>query len=89
MILRGNKLNGVNFRRQHTIGNYTIDFCSVKKKLVIELDGNQHLEQSEYDIGRTAYLESLGYQVIRFWNNQVMNDIESVIRSIEIVLNDE
>ena len=89
MILRGNKLNGVNFRRQHTIGNYIIDFCSVKKKLVIELDGNQHLEQSKYDIGRTAYLESLGYQVIRFWNNQVMNDIESVIRSIEIVLNDE
>ena len=87
--LRGNKLNGVSFRRQHAIGKYIVDFCSVKMKLIIELDGNQHMEQSEYDIARSIYLESLGYKVMRFWNSQVMNDIEGVIRSIEIVLNDE
>ena len=84
--LRGNKLHGVNFRRQHAIGRYIPDFCSVKEKLIIELDGSQHLEQKEYDAERTKYLESQGYRVIRFWNNQVMNDIEAVVRAITIAL---
>ena len=86
--LRGDKLNGVNFRRQHAIGNYIVDFVSIKRKLVIELDGSQHLEQADYDVERTEYLESQGYKVVRFWNNQVMNDINGVIRAIELVLND-
>ena len=81
-FLRGNKLDGVNFRRQHAIGKYIVDFCSLKKKLVVELDGSQHLEQEEHDQGRTLYLKSEGYRVIRFWNNQVMNDIEGVIKTI-------
>jgi very-short-patch-repair endonuclease len=89
LALRGNKLNGVNFRRQHALGKYIIDFVSVKKKLAIELDGSQHLQQSDYDIQRSAYLESLGYKVMCFWNNQVMNDIEAVIHSIDAALNDE
>jgi very-short-patch-repair endonuclease len=89
IALRGNKLNGVNFRRQHAIGKYIVDFCALKKKLAIELDGSQHLEQSEYDIQRTAYLESQGYKVLRFWNEQVGKDIESVIHSIEVVLDQE
>jgi len=84
--LRGNKLNGVNFRRQHAIGSYIVDFCSIKAKLIIELDGNQHLEQEEYDLERTAYLESQGYKVVRFWNNDVMNDINGVIHAIEFAL---
>ncbi len=84
--LRGNKLNGVNFRRQHAIGNYIPDFCSPKAKLIIELDGSQHLEQEEYDKERTKFLESQGYKVIRFWNNQVMNDIDGVIRAIIFAL---
>lgn len=63
--LRNNQL-GVNFRRQHAIGNYIPDFCSPKAKLIIELDGSQHLEQEEYDKERTEYLESQGYKVIRF-----------------------
>jgi len=70
-VLRGNKLNGVNFRRQHALGNFIPDFVSIKRKLIIELDGSQHLEQAEYDVERTRYFESLGYKVIRFWNNQV------------------
>ena len=53
-------MNGVHFRRQHAIGNYIIDFVCVKRKLAIELDGSQHLEQDEYDIQRTAIVESLG-----------------------------
>ena len=84
--LRGDKLNGVNFRRQHAIGNYIVDFVSIKKKLVIELDGSQHLEQEAYDIERTRYLESQGYKVVRFWNNQVENDINGVFQAIEFAL---
>ena len=79
--LRNDQL-GVNFRRQHAVGNYIPDFCSPKAKLIIELDGSHHLEQEEYDEERTRYFESQGYQVIRFWNNQVMNDIEGVIKAI-------
>jgi len=73
---------GVTFRRQHAIGNYIPDFCSPKARLIIELDGSQHMEQEGYDQERTEYLETKGFKVLRFWNNSVMNDIESVIRAI-------
>jgi len=85
-FLRGDKLDGVNFRRQHAIGKYIVDFCSLKKKLVIELDGSQHLEQEEYDQERTLYLESQGYGVIRFWNDQVLNDMEGVIKAVNFAV---
>src|SRR5262245_50000414 len=81
--LRGKQLNGVSFRRQHAIGNYIPDFVSIKHKLIIELDGGQHVELEEYDSNRTEYFESLGYKVIRFWNNDVIKDIESAIREIQ------
>ena len=86
--LRGDKLEGINFRRQHAIENYIVDFCSPKAKLIIELDGSQHLDQQEYDAERTKYLEEQGYKVIpqgddvRFWNNQIMNDMNGVILAI-------
>ena len=73
---------GVTFRRQHAVGNYIPNFSSPKAKIIIELDGSQHLQQREYDAERTKYLESQGYKVIRFWNNDVIKDIESVIRAI-------
>ena len=84
--LRGNKLHGINFRRQHAIGRYIVDFVSIKHKLVIELDACQYLKQEEQDIGRTQYLKSQGYKVIRFWNDKVMNDMNGVIRAIELTL---
>jgi len=84
--LRGDKLNGVNFRRQHAIGNYIVDFVSIKEKLIIELDGSQHLEQVQYDIERTRYLESQGYKVVRFWNNQVENDLNGVIQKLDEIM---
>ena len=62
--LRGDKLNGVNFRRQHAIGSFIVDFASIKNKLVIELDGSQHLEQEDYDIERTNHLESQGDSIL-------------------------
>jgi len=73
---------GVQFRRQHAIGDYIVDFCSPRRKLIIELDGSQHLDQAEYDLERTQYLETKGYRVLRFWNNDVMNDIEIVLNTI-------
>jgi very-short-patch-repair endonuclease len=80
---------GVTFRRQHAIGNYIPDFVCIEKKLIIELDGSQHLEQEEYDEERTKYLNSLGYKVIRFWNNDVTNNIDGVILAIIHALENE
>ncbi len=80
---------GFNFRRQHAIGNYITDFCSPKAKLIIELDGSQHLDQKEYDEARTKYLELRGYQVLRFWNHEVMNHIDEVLNVIWKVLREE
>jgi very-short-patch-repair endonuclease len=87
--LRAHRMKDVHFRNQHAIGNYIVDFCSPRKKLIIELDGSQHMEQVEYDAERTKFLEAKGYRVLRFWNNEVMNDIEGVLRAIEIALEEE
>ncbi|MCP4139869.1 MAG: endonuclease domain-containing protein [Chloroflexi bacterium] len=83
--LKKNQL-GFRFRRQHAIGNFIVDFCCVKKKIIIELDGSQHLDMQEYDEDRRAYLKSRGYHVICFWNNDVMNDIQAVILAITYAL---
>jgi very-short-patch-repair endonuclease len=81
-------MGDVHFRNQHAIGNYIVDFCAARKKLIIELDGSQHLEQAEYDEERTKYLETRGYKVLRFWNNDVMNQLETVLQTIRNALND-
>lgn len=78
-VLRMHQLNGVHFRRQHAIGPYFVDFCAPRQKLIIELDGSQHLDQQEYDSERTAYLEVKGYRVLRFWNNEVMENLDGVV----------
>src|SRR5688572_33127890 len=80
--LRSHRMGNVHFRNQHAIGNYVVDFCAPRKKLIIELDGSQHMEQEEYDRERTVSLQSKGYTVLRFWNSDVMNDLDSVIRAI-------
>ena len=80
--LRSHRLDEGGFRRQHAIGNYIVDFCAPRQKLIIELDGSQHLGLEEYDAERTAFLKSKGYQVIRFWNKDVMKDIEGVVKVI-------
>ena len=81
--LRAHRLAGTHFRRQHAIGSYIVDFCAPRIKLVIELDGGQHLDQEEYDQKRTAFLESMGFQVLRFWNNEVLGDIVDVMKVID------
>ena len=80
--IRCKQINGVKFRRQHAIGPYIADFYAPSRKLIIELDGSQHMEQKEYDAQRTEFLESKGYRVLRFWNNEMMNDLEGVIMRI-------
>ena len=80
--LRNNQL-GFKFRRQQVIGSNIVDFCCLDKKLVIEVDGEIHKHQKEYDAARTAELESIGYKVIRFDNNRVYADIENVINEIK------
>ena len=84
--LRRNQLNDTAFRRQHAIGPYIADFCALKAKLVVELDGSQHLDTAEHDARRTEYLESRGYRVLRFWNSDVMNDLDDVLRAIAAAL---
>ena len=87
--LRAHRTADVHFRNQHAIGNYVVDCCAPRRKLIVELGGSQHLEEGEYDEERTIYLESKGYKVLRFWNNQVMNDIDGVIRAIILALEPE
>ena len=84
--LRAHQMGNIHFRNQHAIGNYIVDFCAPRKKLIIELDGSQHLEQEEYDKDRTGFLESKGYRVLRFWNNDVMNNIDEVLQLIWTIL---
>ena len=78
-FLRAHRANDVHFRRQHAIGHYIVDFCSPRQKLVIEVDGSQHIDQQEYDQQRTEFLQSRGYRVLRFWNSDVLKDIEGVM----------
>jgi very-short-patch-repair endonuclease len=80
--LRAHQMGDVHFRNQHAIGNYMVDFCAPRKKLIIELDGSQHLDQQEYDEERTKYLEARGYRVLRFWNNHVLNNMDAVLKTI-------
>lgn len=77
---------GVKFRRQFGVGSYILDFYCFEKKVAIELDGAQHLEQKEYDKKRTAYLSSQGIKVVRFWNEDVRKNLESVLLKINSVI---
>jgi very-short-patch-repair endonuclease len=65
-----------------------VDFVCLEAKLVIEIDGGQHLDQMNYDQNRTGYLESLGFNVIRFWNNEVLQEIDAVLNAIYFALAD-
>ena len=82
--LRNHQLDGIGFRQQHAIGDTIVDICSPRKKLIVELDGSQHLETVESDAERTAFLESKGYKVIRFFNHEVNENIEGVLQKIRL-----
>ena len=82
--LRGSNLAGHKFSRQIAIGPFIGDLVCRRAKLIVELDGGHH--DTEADDRRTRWLETQGYRVIRFWNNQVMNDMDSVVRQIAATL---
>ncbi len=82
--LRNKQIDNVKFRRQQPIGNYIVDFVSFQKKIIIELDGGQHNEPKEIlnDVDRDRYLIDAGYRILRFWNNVVLNNVDSVLDCI-------
>ncbi|MBS0546292.1 MAG: DUF559 domain-containing protein [Proteobacteria bacterium] len=80
--LRGGKIPGARFRRQVPIGGYIADFACLKNKLVIELDGSQHVERADYDQTRTAFLKAQQFRVLRFWNGQIFSERDAVIETI-------
>ena len=82
--LKAKKLNGRRFQKQHSIDNFIVDFYCASEKLIIELDGQVHMNSSatENDENRTAHIESLGFTVIRFENKMVFNHLESVLKEI-------
>ena len=82
--LRKKQLEGVKFRRQQPIGSYIVDFVSFERKLVVEIDGGQHNEDTirEEDEARTALIKGKGYRVLRFWDNEVLTNIEGVLEKI-------
>ena len=84
-ILRNHQFYGFEIRRQYPISDYIVDFICRSKKIIIEIDGGQHNEDDNknYDLERTKFLESLGYKVIRFWNNDIDNNIEGVYKEMQ------
>lgn len=87
-LLRNRQLWGWKFRRQHPVGPYIADFVCLEKKVVIEVDGGQHGENEDADWRRTSYLNKMGYQVLRFWNHEVLQEIDAVMDTIFDTLED-
>ncbi|MHB1398362.1 MAG: endonuclease domain-containing protein [Trichloromonadaceae bacterium] len=80
--LRGKRLNGLKFRRQEQIGRYIADFVCYEKGIIIEADGGQHAVEKKMDEDRTSWLNSQGFRVLRFWNHEILTNLEGVVASI-------
>lgn len=85
--LRAGRMNGWKFRRQVSIQRYIVDFVCPSARLVIEVDGSQHADNTQYDDTRTKFLQSEGYRVLRFWNNEVLMATDVVCEQILSALN--
>jgi len=84
--LRGRRLAGARFRRQHTLGPYVLDFCCAEHRLVVEVDGSVHNAHRAYDEARTEHLQAHGYRVLRVGNDEVMSDLDGVLAHIAAAL---
>jgi very-short-patch-repair endonuclease len=84
-LLRNRQLGGAKFRRQQPIGSFIADFVCQEHRLIIEADGGQHAE-SATDAARTEFLERVGYRVLRFWNNDILNNMDGVAEVISVAL---
>ena len=80
--LRDRRLFGIKFRRQEPLGAYVVDFVSYEKRLIVELDGGQHMENANYDAKRDAWLCAQGFDVARYWNNDVTSNLDGVLEDI-------
>ena len=80
--LRRRQLGGCYFRRQAPIGDYIVDFACFERNLVVEVDGGQHTERVAQDTKRSEWLDSQGYRVLRFWNNDVLQNVDGVVDTI-------
>lgn len=80
--LRVRQIEGYKFRRQQLIGPYIVDFVCFEDGLVLELDGGQHGDQVAYDAERSVWLRTQGFRVLRFWNHEILQDVEAVTRVI-------
>lgn len=80
--LRAHQVCGKKFRRQHPVGKFILDFACIEAKLAIEVDGSQHFELQHQDHQRTACLEAQGWKVLRFWNNDVLQNVEGVLEEV-------
>ena len=87
--LRDRRLNGLKFRRQMPIKTYVVDFYCESARLIVELDGGHHAERGGQDAKRTADLEAYGYLVLRFWNNDVLSNIDGVVETIAATASQE
>ena len=84
--IRNRQLNGYKFRRQLPIGSYIVDFACLSLKLIIEVDGSQHMNNVNYDNSRTQYLENQNFRVLRFWNNDVLKQSGAVLDTLTLAL---
>lgn len=84
--LRDRQIDGRKFRRQVVIGPYIADFACLEQRLVVEVDGGQHAEAAEKDAGRTAAIAEHGFEVIRFWNSDVLKNTSGVVEEIAVAL---
>ena len=83
--IRNKQVAGLRFRSQHPVGRFVLDFYCPSHKLVIEVDGSSHAARSEYDQERTACLEQYGYTVLRFSNEEVIDNLPAVVQKIQSV----
>ncbi len=84
--LRAHRFLGLKFKRQKPMGLYIVDFVCLEQRLIIEIDGGQHAEQIDYDQRRDAWLRSQGHTVLRFWNNEVIQQLDEVLEQIRCTL---
>ena len=80
--LRDRRLHNFKFRRQAPVGSFIVDFVCLEARLIVELDGGQHVDHAKYDEQRTRFLQSLGFDVVRYWNDDVLLRTENVLEHL-------
>ncbi|TNE67771.1 MAG: endonuclease domain-containing protein [Alphaproteobacteria bacterium] len=81
--VRARRFHGLKFRRQFPVGHFIVDFACPARRLIVEIDGGQHADPESGDALRTAHLESRGFRVVRYWNNDILGNIDGVMTDLE------